>query len=204
MAERRSLEPFLHPLKDLLHWLRKAGVPHLIIGGIATGFLGRPRATRDIDGIVFLDIADLDRFYALASVFGFVPRRENALAFARRRRILLMHHKPSAIDVDLSLGALPFEDEAIRRGHQYLLGSLKIPLPTPEDLIIMKATAHRDVDLKDIEGLIAAHPDLDRRRIRRWVKEFARVLEMPEIFDDVNRLLTSVPQRAKRPQKRKK
>lgn len=53
----------------------------------------------------------------------------------------------------------------------------------------MKAVAHRIQDLADIETVVRAYPKLDFRRIRKWVREFAEVLEMPEIYDDVNKLL---------------
>ncbi len=67
----------------------------------------------------------------------------------------------------------------------YHLGDLAIRLPTPEDLIILKAVAHREQDLLDIRAVVASHPNLDRQRIGRWVREFAQVLEMPELWDDI-------------------
>lgn len=62
---------------------------------------------------------------------------------------------------------------------------MSIPLPTPEDLIIMKAVAHRPQDLADIRALVAAHPGLDQERVSRHVREFAEVLEMPELWEDI-------------------
>ena len=49
---------------------------------------------------------------------------------------------------------------------------------TPEDLIIMKAVAHRRQDMEDIQAVIERHPNLDRQRIRLWVQQFAEVLEL--------------------------
>ncbi len=70
------------------------------------------------------------------------------------------------------------------------LGVVRVPLPPPEDLIIMKAVAHRPQDLDDIEAIIAAHPKLNLRRVRRWVREFATALSMPEILNDLEVLLS--------------
>lgn len=53
----------------------------------------------------------------------------------------------------------------------------------------MKGGARRPRDLEDIRAVIAAHPDLDRDRIRRLVGEFAAALEMPEIWDDIAPLI---------------
>jgi hypothetical protein len=95
--------------------------------------------------------------------------------------------------VDVALGCLPFEEEAVARGRAVQVAGVSIPLPTPEDLIIMKAVAHRDRDLLDIEGLLAAHPDLDLRRVRRWVRAFAEALETPELYDDLQQRLKARP-----------
>ena len=70
------------------------------------------------------------------------------------------------------------------------LGYVEVPLPLPEDLIIMKAVAHRPQDLADIEAILAAHPKLNLRRVRRWLREFAAALSMPEILNDLEALLS--------------
>jgi plasmid stabilization system protein ParE len=54
----------------------------------------------------------------------------------------------------------------------------------------MKAVAHRPRDLDDIEAILAANPKLNLRRVRRWVREFAEALEMPEILTDLKTLLS--------------
>ena len=59
----------------------------------------------------------------------------------------------------------------------------------------MKAVAHRDRDLLDIEGLLAAHTDLDLRRVRRWVRTFADALETPQLYDDLQQRLRRRPPR---------
>lgn len=99
-----------------------------------------------------------------------------------------MKHR-SGVDLDLSLGAMPFEREVIERSQRIDAGGLQISLATPEDLIIMKALARRPQDIADIAGIIEVQPSLDVDRIRRWVREFSAVLEMPEILDDLEELL---------------
>jgi hypothetical protein len=126
---------------------------------------------------------------ALAQVEGLKPRLADAVDFARRSRVVLLTHEESGIDVDISLGLLPFEIEAVERSQEYQTGSLIIRLPTPEDLIILKAVAHRPKDMLDIQAVIAAQPQLDTERIAFWVRQFADLLETPEIWTDVARLL---------------
>jgi hypothetical protein len=178
-----------------MQWFHTQQVQGLVIGGLAVALLGRPRVTRDIDALVLLAEELWPAFLDAGRVLGFVPRRPNALAFAREARVLLLCHQPTGIDVDVSLGCLPFEEEAVARAIAVKVAGVSVPLPTPEDLIIMKAVAHRDRDLLDIEGLLAAHPDLDRRRVRRWVRAFAEALETPEVYEDLQRRLKGFPTR---------
>jgi hypothetical protein len=53
----------------------------------------------------------------------------------------------------------------------------------------MKAVAHRPIDLEDIRSILEVNPNVDLKRIRYWVKEFAKTLEMPEIWNDLKKLL---------------
>jgi predicted nucleotidyltransferase len=93
------------------------------------------------------------------------------------------------VGVDVSCGALPFEQEMIERAQVVEVGGVKVNVPTPEDLIIMKAVAQRPKDLNDIEALLRAHADLDLERVVRWTREFATALETPEILAGLERLL---------------
>ncbi|MBI2941072.1 MAG: nucleotidyltransferase [Chloroflexi bacterium] len=189
MAEREALAPLLAALRDLVAWLKATGVPGMVIGGVAAAFLGRPRVTRDVDAVVLLDAERWEEFLARGAEFGFAARRPDALAFARRAGVLLVRHEPSAIDVDIAFGALPFEREAVARAGTVKVGDVDIPLPTPEDLIVMKAVAHRPRDVADIEAILDVHPNVDLRRVRRWVRSMAAVLEMPEIARDLETIV---------------
>lgn len=175
----------------------------MIIGGVAASLLGRPRTTRDVDAVVWIeDPKDWARFLTVAQAQGLTPRIDDPIAFAQRARVLLLRHEPSAIDIDVALGALPFEEEAIERASEGKLGTIQVPLPTPEDLVIMKAIAHRPRDVGDIEAVLSAHPKLDRSRIRRYVAEFAELLERPELLTDLEALMKKAPKPATRKRRR--
>ncbi len=148
------------PLPDLVKWWQSQHVPGLVIGGLAVALLGRARVTRDVDALVLLAEERWPAFLEAGIAFGFLPRQPDVLAFARKARVLLLRHQPTGIDVDVALGCLPFEEEAVARATAVRVAGVSVPLPTPEDLIIMKAVAHRDRDLLDIEGLLAAHPEI--------------------------------------------
>lgn len=90
----------------------------------------------------------------------------------------------------ISAGALPFEKDSIRRAHVVSIEGTKVPIASPEDLIVMKILASRPRDLGDIEGILATNPKLDRRRVRRLVRQFSEVLEMPELNERLAALLS--------------
>ena len=195
MPEPPELGPLLTVLRHLVAWLQAGKVQGVVIGGVAASLWGRPRLTRDLDALVLLEEGRWGEFLAAAAEHGFLPRRADGLAFARETRVLLVRHGESGIDVDLVFGSLPFEKEAAIRAKWVDLGGVAIPLSSPEDLIIMKAVAHRPRDLEDIAAILAAQPGLNVRRVRRWLREFSGALEMPEILNDLEALLS---QRRKR------
>lgn len=84
---------------------------------------------------------------------------------------------------------MPFEAEVVDRAELIDIGKLAIRITTPEDLIVMKALARQSEDIADIGGIIDVQGDLDVDRIRFRVREFSSVLEMPEIFEDLELLL---------------
>ncbi len=168
----------------------------MIIGGVAASVLGRPRLTQDVDALAILAESDWAPAIRIASQYNIVPRIEDALQFARRSRVLLMRHAPSSVDIDVTLGDLPFERAAVEKCENRLVGGTRLRLPRVEDLLVMKAIARRPKDIQDIQGLLAAHPDADVAAARRWVREFATAMSMPDILAEFDALLS---QRAPKP-----
>src|SRR3989338_7115529 len=151
--EKDPLAPLLSALHNLVDWFTAERVSGMVIGGVAASILGRPRLTRDVDAVILMDQADWETFLNAGARFGSHPRRSDSLAFATRTRVLLVHHAPSGIDVDIAFGALPFEKEAISRMSWVDVGGVSVPLPRPADLIVMKAVANRPRDKADIEAI---------------------------------------------------
>lgn len=176
-------------LSDLWTWLEQARIPATIIGGIAASALGRPRLTQDIDALAIVPEADWGNVVDSAERHGFAVRTQGALEFARRSRVLLLRHVNSGIDVDVTFAALPFERAVVEKSSIFDVGGLKVRLPRVEDLLVMKAVAHRPKDIEDIRGLLAAHPQADFSEARRWVEEFATATSMPDMLEEFDKLL---------------
>ena len=53
----------------------------------------------------------------------------------------------------------------------------------------MKSVAHRPQDLADIQAIAASNPGLDTDRIQSWVEQFGAALDLPELWEEISKLL---------------
>jgi len=186
VAERLAA-PLIAALTDLTRWLNASQTPAMIIGGVAASMLGRPRLTQDVDALAILPETEWARVVETAAQYGIASRIEDVLGFARRSRVLLMRHVDSGIDLDITFGGLPFERTAVETSVPHDIGGIRVRLPRIEDLLVMKAVAHRPKDLEDIRGLLAANPDADVGAARRWVREFAQATGQSDMLEEFDR-----------------
>lgn len=184
-----DITPLLEPLIALQGLLEHFDNQGVIIGGIAASLLGKPRFTADLDAMILLSTKDIPLLIEAASKHGIETRITDAESFARKNRVLLLQHQVSGTNIDISLGILPFEKEMVARSQNLKVGSIYLRLPTPEDLIILKAVANRPQDLIDIEAIAISHPNLDKDRVRFWVEQFGAALELPELWETISKLL---------------
>lgn len=181
----KELEPLVPILNALQALMKEINVQGIIIGGAAICFLGEPRLTADVDAMLLLENQDLPRLLRAAQHNGIVPRVKNIERFAHQNRLILLRHSETGVDIDISMGAMPLEIEMVQRSQVWQYRKLRVPLPTVEDLIILKAIAHRPKDMLDIGNLIEIYPASDRKRIEKWVREYAELMEMPELWNDL-------------------
>jgi len=188
IGEKPHLYPLMNPLGALQQLLEKYKGRSIIIGGVASSLLGKPRLTADLDALILMRVDELPDLINNAEMVGFEGRIPDVLKFAQRNRIVLLLHEETGTNIDISMGLLPFEDEMVSRAQQFQIGELILNLPTPEDLIILKAVAHRPKDLLDIQGIIDNHKVMDYERIENWIKQFAELLGKPEIWEDIEKM----------------
>lgn len=183
---------FVSALKDMMQII-DTEYKGMIIGGMAVIALGYPRATTDIDSTVFVHIDRLERFVLRLKEKGIEPRIDNAINFARENHVLLMRHKLSQIDIDISLALLPFEEDAISNRQMVDFGGIKIAVPKVDDLLIYKMVASRPEDVRDVEELLIRYIDkIDINKVKDTVCQFAEVLERPEMIKQLDELIKRV------------
>ena len=86
------LKLFVEPLTALQRLLDRFSAQGVIIGGIATGFLGKPRFTVDLDAMFFASIKDVPQILEMARPEGIEPRTNKVMEFAQKSRVLLLRH----------------------------------------------------------------------------------------------------------------
>ena len=148
--------------RDLLYWRT---------GGAALG--GIPAGQRMLTSRYYTGFGG-EEVYVDEWLRHYKGRRPDAREFALTYRVLLLQ-TASGVPVDISLGALEFEEGAIRRSvkvevHQ----GLTLPFCTAEDLIVMKAFADREIDWRDIHMTIVRQPDsLNWNYVQKQLKQLA-------------------------------
>ena len=71
MAERVPTS-LLGALADLVKWLESAQISAMVIGGVASSFLGRPRMTQDVDALAILPENIMGRCHRSGAEIDFV------------------------------------------------------------------------------------------------------------------------------------
>jgi hypothetical protein len=128
---------FVRVLHDAVTALDEAGVFHLVIGGIGSTLVGRERWTWDIDLLVAPDDARA-ALVALGQAGFTCEETDRQWLFKAFRGDVL-------VDVIFqSAGGLHLDDEMRRRATTAEFKGVQIRLAAPEDLVVMKALAHRE------------------------------------------------------------
>ena len=175
--------------RDLTAVLQQAGLTPTIIGGVAVSLMTRARHTDDVDAQVVFDVDDAPELLDTLTRNGFRARFSGMVELARDARIITMVHEATGTVVDIALACMPFEAEIEKRAILHRAADIVLRLPTPEDLVVLKAIASRPKDLEDIRNLALTYPNMDRERIERWVREYGDLLETPDLWERTRVLL---------------
>ena len=158
-----------------------------VIGGLAVIRWGEPRMTLDVDLILLTGFGNEER-YAGPLLKKFEARIPEALEFALRKRVLLLRTSNKK-DVDISFGALPFEESIIKRATPFEFApGIRLVTCSAEDLFILKVFAGRGQDWQDAES-VAIRQKLDKKYILKHLKPLFEVKETPELLLRARRLL---------------
>ena len=171
------MNPIFAAAVEVERAVRSARFAFCFIGGIAVQRWGQPRMTADVDLTVVTGFGGEEK-YVDALLASFRGRITDARDFALRHRTLLLLASNN-VQVDVALGAMPFEEHSVDRASAFMISEREsITTCSAEDLVVHKAFAGRDKDWADIRGIVVRQPRLDRDLI--W----AELIPLLELRDD--------------------
>jgi hypothetical protein len=157
--------------------LLDAGIPSIVIGGIAVAAWGEPRVTRDVDLKILLSREDADRLLKILSndYRSLVSNPREML----RKQALVFIQDSLGTRLDLLLADTPYDVMAIQRGRYVeVQPGAAINLCSPEDLIIYKLISTRSRDHEDTKGVVRRQGELlDDNYIVNWLRQFEQALD---------------------------
>ncbi len=181
------MEAQLAAVDEVSEYLNNHGIKFFIIGGIANAIWGQPRATQDADFKIIVGRRLISELVALLGQ-KFKFRVADPLAFAQRTYVLPFYAS-NQIPVDVGLGFLPYEEQAVEHAVSIHHQGVDFLVCSAEDLIIQKAVSEREKDWSDIEGvLIRQGARLDQDYINEWLQQFAEALDRPDILERYHEL----------------
>ena len=165
------------------------------IGGIAIQRWGIPRFTTDIDLTLLTGFGN-EESYVDQLLRTLLPRREDAREFALLHRVLLAR-TPEGTDVDVALGALPFEERTVARSSPWELRSgATLTTCSAEDLLTHKVFAGRGLDWGDAEQiLVRQHGKLNLAQVRAELEPLLELKGQPEAMTKLDALIGTVNRR---------
>ena len=159
-----------------------------VIGGIAVQRWGEPRLTRDVDVTLLTGLGGEEK-YVDELLKHFASRISDAREFALTRRVMLLATEDGT-DIDVALGGLAFEENAVGRASDFeFYPGMILRTCSAEDLIVMKAFAGREQDWGDVKGIVARQGRaLNWPQILSELRPLCELKESPETLRQLERL----------------
>ena len=160
-------------LQSVTTRLQVAGIPYMVTGSMAANFYATPRMTRDIDLVVELEEADVNRVVTLFHDEYYIDRDMVEQA-VRNRSMFNMIHNALVVKVDCVVRKdSEYRREEFARRREVDIDGRRISLVAPEDLILSKLEwakeSRSQLQLDDVRNVLRSVPNLDRAYLNRWV-----------------------------------
>lgn len=189
MAQPEAFQDDYLAVVELAHRaLSSTQAPYCVIGALALGVWGTPRATYDVDFLVLADCTDPQPFLGLLHTGGFAISESwhHANPMAREVALRLAHPTAPHFPVDLVFSLGPFDRAVLDRRRAVDLHGLTIWMSSPEDLVLMKLRAGRPRDFDDVIGIVKnPHLQLDLAYLWSWADQLGLQGDLQYVFQAV-------------------
>jgi len=182
------MENLFQSIQTIQKRLIDAGIPSIVIGGVAVAAWGEPRVTRDVDLKILLDRRGSTRLLELlAKDYQFLVSDPYK---ALREQAMVFVQDTLGTRLDLLLADTPYDVIAINRGREEeIQPGVTIRLCSPEDLILYKLISTRARDHEDARSVIRRQGDiLEDDYIIEWLKQFEQALDDSTLVAEYRRL----------------
>ncbi len=143
-------------------------VPHQFGGAIALAWYRSPRATTDIDLNVTLSPQEAEPVLGALSHLGVSVSGPDRAAIERDGQARLDW---DGSYLDLFFATLELHREMATCSHEVVFGPVRIPILSPEHLIVCKAIFDRPKDWVDIEEIVAWGTAVEDAAVLHWIDE---------------------------------
>jgi predicted nucleotidyltransferase len=173
---------FLEVLGDALRTADQSGLPYLLVGGVASGILGRPRWTHDVD--LFVRPQDARTMLRVFADAGFRTEETDPVWLYKAWK-----HNVLVDLIFYGTGGIYLDDDMLAHSSVREFKGYHVRIPSPEDLIVIKALVHKEETSRhwfDALALIS-RCDLDweylLRRARRGSRRVLSLLVYAQSHD---------------------
>ena len=164
----------LEVLKIVAERLRHAGIAYMVTGSVAMSHYAIPRMTRDIDLVVELSAADVDRVCDLFEGDFYVDRQAVHRAIEAPAAFNMIHTS-LVVKVDIVVRKdTEYRRTEFARRRRLTIEGQELFVVAPEDLILSKLEWARDsrsaLQLADVRNLAESVTELDRQYLTEWME----------------------------------
>jgi predicted nucleotidyltransferase len=156
--------------------IEDAGLPYMVIGGMAVLVYGEPRLTKDIDITLGVDGDALPQVLRMAERLDLQVLVDDPEQFISSTMVLPLLDAITGLRVDMMFSWSPYERQAIQRARRVEMGGAKVSVASLEDLVIHKVIAGRPRDLDDVVNVLLKNPGYDRQYVMDWLERFDAAL----------------------------
>lgn len=165
----------LASVEQLVRTLNAAGVPFLVVGGLAVNAHGYGRQTADVDLVIRLDPTTIENAFRALDSIGYRPRvpvtaadlsdtvRRTRLTAEKGMTVIGFHsdtHRETPVDV-FANEPFDFETEYARALVEDVAPGVPVRIVQLDTLLRLKQSAGRPQDLADIAELTLLHGESD-------------------------------------------
>lgn len=177
------LQPALDAALDALEGL---GLRYAVVGGLAVGAWGVPRATKDVDLYAELATAVRPQLRRELLLRDFdVPAMDEEL---ERFGVFRSLFRPTSVFVDIFDAENPLGEAILKRRREVQVQGRIRWTAAAEDLVVLKAFSDRARDHEDMMKLIAVGGrKLDMPYIENWARELDRSMGGDEVTERLKR-----------------